>query len=139
MKRNLQFSLRRMLIWTAVVAAWLGLSKTLGGGATGLATQLCFILLVGVVGLVRSAFGSWTSFVLWVVLAAIPGVLTLLASLIRLVAGSSTAGMEPTESLVLSLVILVATVGVFGPFSYLFLEAFFRFVDWADGGEDGDD
>ena len=54
-RRRFQFSLRKLLLWTAVVAILLGTLKTLGLNTVGLVIAASWVAVTAVV---RAAFGS---------------------------------------------------------------------------------
>jgi hypothetical protein len=124
-RRKLQFSLPKLLLWTAVLAVCLGILRMLGGEGVGLTVAFGLILAVGIVGRVRAAFGREWACRLWVLLVLTCHMLAWLGSI---------AGGELYDVLVasLALVAFVLMGFYFGVVTYRFLEALFRSVDWID-------
>ena len=121
-RKRRQFSLAKLLLWTAVAALILGLLRMLGAGPVVLASIGAWVV---VNASVRSAFGSIVAFLFSIVAGGIA-----LASLVLgLVWGGSF--LSPLGILVL---LLVAVGGGFlGYVSYVVLEVAFCIVGLPDG------
>ena len=117
--RRFQFGLRRLLLWTAVVAVLLGVAASLGDGAWLLA---CCVLVVCVL---RVAFGS-----------KVAGILSVAAALILYVSFSLLAYMatsNPNPVLAGVVVIMRGAIGgLVGLAMFGIAEGAVRGVNWAD-------
>jgi hypothetical protein len=109
--RRFQFSLRKLLLWTAVVAVLLGTLKTLGLETVGLVIAAAWVAITAGV---RGVFGSLWSHVVSVVGGAILGISLLFTGLI----GATS-------------IVLFIILG--GGVSFAFVELAWRGVDWLDG------
>jgi hypothetical protein len=127
-RRKFQFSIRKLLLWMLAAGLFLGILRLLGVEGAGLTFAFCVVVLVA---FVRAAFGAWRACVLFVLVVTTRNVINWFGGLTSWVSnkGLTMAVIAPaTITFILCVLLGVA----FGLVSYLFLEALFRSVDWAD-------
>lgn len=114
--RRFQFGLRKLLLWTAVVAMFLGL---LGMIEVALSTLLILTSWATIVGVARAIFNTEVAGLMSVAIGVVLGVwLTFLVS--------------PFSVGVFSYAVYAMMFGLFGLFVCVFVEVAFRAVDWLD-------
>jgi hypothetical protein len=115
-KRSFQFSLRKLLLWTAVVALLLGVATSLGEGVWLLA---CWVLVVCAI---RCAFGPNVAVILSVGGGAILG------GALGYALPHTDPGPDPVERAMQGVIV----GGFFGLATFGIVEGAFRAVNWVD-------
>ena len=138
MHDSLQFGLRKLLLWTAMVALWCGVFKTLSVGlslldpqtdpAISLTNMILIISWVAVVGIGRVVFRARVAAALAIVIGVIYAVLALWWSAHM----SGRSLMALVSSYPDRATVAVAVLSVFGVIVFGCVEASFRTVNWLD-------
>jgi hypothetical protein len=118
-KRRLQFSLRRLMLWTAIIALYLGI---VGAIQVGPLVSTVLVVYVVFVVVIRMAFGQKLACVSSVVIAGLLFLLFFVASFGRFAAW-------PLSCVALC---VSACGAVYGFLLFAMVELTFRFVEWAD-------
>ena len=137
-QRRFQFSLRKLMLWMAVMAAWLSVLRLINAGVVlALVTTLWLAVFV----LVRLKWGTErggivATFATGIGVTAIVGVGIGLRFCLRI----STAGLPQWSDLLAALAALAFVVVGFlvlgtlaGLYTFLVVDLIMRFVNWLDG------
>jgi hypothetical protein len=127
--KRIQFSLRKLLLWTTAVAVLLAALRMMGSGVTGFAIVLGGTTILGVL---RSLFEPRHALMLWMLVVAVAGVVVAVGTTWEL---ANAYGLSLGE-IVLNAIWLSFWGFVFGSatgaITYTWTDAACRFLDWLD-------